>query len=453
MPSELWAKVSAPPSYRAEEGFDGLDVRCYLDNFGSSERQCIPEVAEANGITTISIAAEDLGDDDVTLDIRFEEDAVAHAGALGALSVWQIVAAAVFLALTVLAAWLIWRRWRGRRNPMEAAEGPVITRYRSDIPPLLAGILLRQGHEPDHQKTFAASILFAAVRGAIVLEAKDHRTTVRLEGSVSDLPAESRRFLHRVLHLSDYGDTRTIYSSDYGMSKRWRTLVGDEQERAQTDGLVGHSAVAARADWQLATVLGLVVASYIWVFFAWGHVSEDLMALPLVGFFIGIAALLGLTFAVSAARNAIGLTPEGQQMQQELLGLQQYITLAEQDRLEMLQGAETAQRTPTGEIAGQEVLEVYESLLPYAELFGLTKSWAQQLEVRYREDDHSPVWVPDIDSVNLTLTLNTVRAAAAVRTPPETGGWGSSDSSYSSSSFSGGGSAGGGFGGGSVGGR
>ena len=77
MPSELWAQTSPVPSYRDDdEGFEGLDVRCYIDQFSFSERKCVPKVVTEDGVTTLTIAAVNLGDDDVTLDIRFEQDAV-----------------------------------------------------------------------------------------------------------------------------------------------------------------------------------------------------------------------------------------------------------------------------------------------------------------------------------------------------------------------------------------
>ncbi|KAB1645033.1 DUF2207 family protein [Gulosibacter chungangensis] len=467
MPSELWSKVSPIPRHREpDEGFEGLDVRCYMDGFGDSERQCDLSVTADGDVTTISVAEENLGEDDVTLDIQFEQDAVQHAGVFGGLNLGQVIAAAVFLVSLILAGLLIWLWVRRRRNPETAVDVPVITRYRSEIPPVLAGLLLREGRKPDNKKTFAASILFAAVRDVVTLETdssgKRNETTVRLVGALTNLPAESRKFLRKVLRITSEGDLRTIHSFEYSMGQRWVSFLEDIQKQARADGLIGHSAEIARRNWLFAAVLGLVVASYVWVFFAWAHVSEDLMALPLVGFFLAAAALVSIGFVIHSAITATGLTPEGKILQAELLGLQEYIMLAEQDRLEMLQGAETAERRiagvhgetagrgGAGAVTGREVIEVYEGLLPYAELFGLTKSWAQRLQVRYREENYSPSWIPDLGAMDLSTTLDSVRSTAAISTPPDTS---SSGYSGSSDSYSGGGSAGGGFGGGSVGGR
>ncbi|WP_153006521.1 hypothetical protein [Leucobacter sp. G161] len=122
-----------------------------------------------------------------------------------------------------------------------------------------------------------------------------------------------------------------------------------------------------------------------------------------------------------------------------------FITVAEEDRITMLQSFSGAERS---EADGGAVIHLYERLLPYAMLFNLEKEWAKVLEVRYSaEPAYVPYWYPGIAMhgfANLSTSLSryTDSVTNAV--------------SYTSSSAggsTGGGFAGGGGGGGFSGGR
>lgn len=94
-------------------------------------------------------------------------------------------------------------------------------------------------------------------------------------------------------------------------------------------------------------------------------------------------------------------TPEGQQMRQRLSGLRDYMRLAEQDRMRILQSPQGALRTPAGELtpggralglrpeptAGDAVAQsdldrfvLVERLLPYAILFRQEREWQREFE-------------------------------------------------------------------------
>ena len=63
-------------------------------------------------------------------------------------------------------------------------------------------------------------------------------------------------------------------------------------------------------------------------------------------------------------------------MKKHLLGLREYLAVAEKDRLEFHNSPE---RTP----------EEFDSLLPYAMIFGVEKAWAAQFENLFKEP---PSW-------------------------------------------------------------
>lgn len=133
-------------------------------------------------------------------------------------------------------------------------------------------------------------------------------------------------------------------------------------------------------------------------------------------------------------------TPLGAESYEYLLGVKEFISVAEQQRIEMLQSYSGAEREA-------DVVKLYEHLLPYAMMFGLEKEWLRVLRIRYEQTGTSPAWYPAMHVGALSgfdRSLSAMQSSVA------------SAASYTSSSSggsSGGGFSGGGGGGGSVGGR
>ncbi len=145
-----------------------------------------------------------------------------------------------------------------------------------------------------------------------------------------------------------------------------------------------------------------------------------------------------------AMRVAIGLTADGARLRDHLLGLREYIRLAEADRIRMLQSASGAEVSP------EFVVQVYERLLPYAVLFGYENEWQGELARYYRQS--APEWMSDErGAFSQPMRIGDFHSfvASQPRTVSSSGsGGGGSSSSWSSS----GGSSGGGFSGGGGGG-
>jgi uncharacterized membrane protein YgcG len=165
---------------------------------------------------------------------------------------------------------------------------------------------------------------------------------------------------------------------------------------------------------------------------------------------VGIGAAVGLVLAgvivfiysfIMPAR-----TEEGIAAHDALLGLKDYIKLAEADRLKFLQSPEGAEKLPVADQFDPKTAEakvkLFEKLLPYAMIFGLEKDWAKQFNDIYT---NPPGWyrggnwtafnagyfVESLDGFNTAAMTNFA-----------------SPSSSSGSGFSGGGAGGGGGGGG-----
>ena len=149
------------------------------------------------------------------------------------------------------------------------------------------------------------------------------------------------------------------------------------------------------------------------------------------------------------------LTRKGAELRDHLLGMKLYLTVAEEERLRMLQSPEGALRINVSD--RDAIVRLYERLLPYAVLWGVEDQWVEKLQALY--PNGSPDWL-DGDTFNSSVFSSfTSSSSSSVRplvSSSSSGGgssWSSSGSSSSSSGSSGGGFSGGGGGGGGGGGR
>jgi uncharacterized membrane protein YgcG len=137
------------------------------------------------------------------------------------------------------------------------------------------------------------------------------------------------------------------------------------------------------------------------------------------------------------------LTDKGLQLRRYLRGLKLYISVAEVDRLKMLQSPEGAIKVGEAIDANNsgQLVKLYERVLPYAVLFGQEKEWNAQLGAHYETANTQPDWYSGSLAFN-AVTFGTVMSSFSTTA--------SSYVASSSSSF--GGSGGGGFSGGGGGG-
>jgi uncharacterized membrane protein YgcG len=163
-----------------------------------------------------------------------------------------------------------------------------------------------------------------------------------------------------------------------------------------------------------------------------------------------------VAFGVAGRRPV--LTDAGAEQRDYLLGMRDYLQLAEADRLRMLQSPEGADRVDVGNHV--DLVKLYEKLLPFAVLWGIEDEWSKVLAIHYEAESTSPSWYVSQNAFNSSLFASSLvglsTAVAATATPVVTSSsssWsGSSGGSFSGGS-SGGGFSGGGGGGGGGGGR
>jgi uncharacterized membrane protein len=139
-------------------------------------------------------------------------------------------------------------------------------------------------------------------------------------------------------------------------------------------------------------------------------------------------------------------TEAGVRAHDDLLGLKDYIKLAEADRLKFLQSPQGAEKITDKDAFNPnnpaQKVKLFEKLLPYAMLFGLEKDWAKQFNDIYTTP---PDWYQGgswsaFNAGYLAGSLSDFNSASMQSF--------SSPSSSSGSGFSGGAAGGGGGGGG-----
>lgn len=424
---------------------------CYVGEEGSDDRCEITRTADSDGGTTFSASSADLDPgENVTIAVGFapgtfvpgtvvrtptEQFSVDAAPVLSGVSI-----GAVGLGVAGIGAVLVARR----RTRDAAGRGVIVAEYGppSDVDivegaelvnrtgaALPAAVLdtaiaghLRLIEDPDSSDGFALEFIDRA--GATPLRAGV------LAAVFGDDPAPG----DRVVLGPDRPDVATDLQRLPAVAKATLRRRGWlEKPSPGPSVLAGGIAVAAFA----LSVVALIVAS-IGQPPPWWQIA----AIPVTGM-LGV-----LVFVLIRYRDRV--TDAGAPARDHLRGLRDYLTLAEADRLRVLQSPEGAERRRVDTTDAVLMLHLYERLLPWAIVWGVERDWADVLDTRLRESGGDLDWYRGpggFSTVSFASSLATIRAGSTPAPAPASG-----SGSFSGGSF-GGGFSGGGMGGGGGGGR
>ena len=247
------------------------------------------------------------------------------------------------------------------------------------------------------------------------------------------------------------GATQALGITDDALARKLAVVTAAQQKRLQERGLTRKASFIPGLVTILIDVVLFVVAVVVSVLTAAAGAFSPWMIAALVLTFIGFFVTIGL-----AIRGPL-LTEAGAEQRDYLLGMRDYLKLAEADRFRMLQSPEGADRVDVSD--NTELVKLYEKLLPFAVLWGVEEEWAKELAVRYDAAAQSPNWYVSSNNVFNSLLFaqalggfSSSVGTTSTPTPTWTSGSGSSGGSFSGGSF-GGGFSGGGGGGGGGGGR
>jgi uncharacterized membrane protein YgcG len=446
---------------------------CYQGSEGSTQK-C--EITADDG--TITAKAEKLYEyQGMTLAIGFAPKTFARAPfnliekVLEVVPVTFLLGTLAELLAVVGAAVLHFQLWRRRSGD------PIIAQYE---PPKGVSAMLAANIIGKPKKGMAASIVDLAVRGKlrIIEKPKEGFQAAKFgvqQLNVDDLLPDEEGVMNALFAFRGFEDIGAMISRFTGAlppglkvigggspsaaspdpvdsNIKWLeksdTLLGDSVKSLTTSVEQNAEAVGLRKARHpaIVTVIGVLAIVGAALLFVTAFASGD----NGVGIALGvIGANAGAWIAVLVFGLVSGLRPltaDGSKLYDQLLGLKLYIQLAEADRLQMLQSISGADKVTTSD--GNQIVKIYERLLPYAVLFGLEKEWAAELAKYYGTT--SPDWYSgNVGAFDVAAFSTGIAAFSAVSASTTSS---SSSSSFSSSGGSGGGGSSGGGGGGGGGG-
>lgn len=416
------------------------DAACYRGQAGE-RLPCTLDgpVAGDDDVSFTVDSGERAAGDGVTVAIGFAAGTVTQPDARAADPVADFGPATTGLGAIGLAvgAWSSVAVLKRRRR---VATGIIVAQFDvpADLPPLVAAPLV-----PGAPNPVPAQIVHLAVQGAVRLEEEQldpqgkKRPALRLmDRSMAHDPLDTA-----LMDAVFTGDTtlRRIPRSSTKFAKRMEKLVRKGRSEAERRGwLTKESSRAAVAfGWASVAMAAATLAFVVWS----ATKDRDLLPLSIIALIVAIT-VVAVTSFVAFGKHTV-LTPAGAERYEYLLGVKEFIRVAEADRLRMLQSYQGAERRSDGTI---DVVHLYEKLLPYAMLLGQEKSWTGVLETTYSDSGTGPGWMDVAVGASIGARLSTYSTsinAAATYSP----------SSSSSGGSTGGGFSGGGGGGGFSGGR
>lgn len=347
------------------------------------------------------------------------------------ITAWAIAAAATSVIGFVLIFVLAYRY--GAASNRQKNIGTVVVEY---LPPKDVSVLAAAQIGDGARATLTAQVVDLAVRRYLKIYQtrekslwKQAEYELEIIKPIDSLTAEEKQFIQTIFGKNGTSvgvrlAMKTL-KSDYAVAaKMQKDLKQLDQNIKDKYGLRQKDPLASRwfrriGTWALA--IGLLTLSPLLI----------------------IAAIIGLV----CAAKLYPLTDKGLDLRRYLMGLKQYISVAEQDRLQLLQSPDGAQKVGQGVADNpKKLVKLYERVLPYAILFGQEKQWNQQLGRYYEQNNSSPDWYSGQTAFSAALFTSAMNDFSAA-----TNSYSASTSSSSGGS-SGGGSSGGGGGGGGGGG-
>jgi len=287
-------------------------------------------------------------------------------------------------------------------------------------------------------KAIPAEVLEQAVVGSIRIEEGPPRwfggtklKAVLVDPSLAD--GDGRMLLPGLFPMGVPGEEFEFGRSDTRFSTTAQKVLKAASSELASRGLRRKVPMGARA-WPV--VIAILSAVLVLLF---GIGALLAFVTPWVPVVLIIAAVL-VALLVAGMVSHKPLTAAGAEVRDHLLGLKEFIEWAEADRIRMLQSPQGAERVPVDVADPRVMLRLYETLLPYAVVFGQEKKWADELAVLYGSGN-SPGWYSGSSGFNAAAFSAGISNLSS-----------SASSSSTSGGSSGGGSAGGGGGGGGGGG-
>lgn len=410
-------------------------ARCYEGVEGSTD-QCR---VVRDGVLFSSVATDLAPFENVTLAIGFLPHTFTQYQPTSSeklvSTLWQIWVGAQIISIPVAFVIIILLSIRFLRvmNRAKGRGGVVMVEY---LPPKATSVLVSATVLKNASSDITAQLIDLAVRHYLKIYQTKEKALfnspeyeLEIVKDISDLADEEKRLLNDLFGASNtqIGGRFALKTLKNNTSLAKKLLKSREQLKKTTRGDYG---LFERAEKEA------------------GAFKKAGFFLVVIGIVL-VSPLLLITAAIAFIFASLlwPLTQKGAQLRDYLAGLKEYITVAETERIKMLQSPEGVEKVGvnlSGDTA--QLIKLYERVLPYAVLFGMEREWVKQLGTYYETAGTQPDWY----SGNVAFSAAVFSSAL--------GGFNSQSSMYSSATSSssggssGGGSSGGGGGGGGGGG-
>jgi uncharacterized membrane protein len=409
---------------------DALRISCYVGDKGSTN-SCANAVSVSTTAATTEItfapAANLAPLQGVTIAVGFPKGIVVQPTAsqkfMNALyTSIPTVLALLLLVWTVFASITKWRKYA--KDPKGA--GVIIAQY--DVPeklsPVQVGALL---HKSVRNSDISAEIILLAVKGFIKIEkvekkglftSSDYQFTLLKDVSSAD-NASDDKILEGLFEGSAVGTTVLLSDLKKTMFKTVTQVKKEGLQSLVTKEYFVQNPDKVRVRAVLIGVAGLFVSIII---------GSTVAALTGVVYVLPLLILSVAVCAISTYQQT-ARTKKGVEVKEYILGLAEYLQIAEKDRINFHNAPE---KKP----------ELFEALLPYAMVLGVEKAWAKEFEGVYVAP---PTWYvdPNMRAFNTAMLVNSFSdfSSSTVRSF-----YAPSSSGSGGGGFSGGGGGGGGGG-------
>ena len=400
---------------------------CYFGSYGSSQR-C--DLLQNDGVYKVS--AEDIsGGQNITVAVGFESETFSgykKSLLTKLLELWWI---AQFILMIVAVPLLIiltvhYRSLSDRKKEV----GTIVPEY---LPPKDSSVSVAATLVTT-STSFSAQIIDFAVRHYIKIyekqEAKLWKPAVyemEIVKPVDDLAREEKELIEDIFSLTAVGtkiDTESM-KKDYGLA--YRLIDNPSIIKNLKRGAYGiQEKNPEKSAWFKRFGVVMIVGSV-------ALLSPVLLSLAIVAFIM--------------SSTLWALTDKGLALYRYLQGLKMYISVAEEERLKMLQSPEGANKVQVDLSDPKKLVELYEKLLPYAILFGQEKEWNKRLGDYYQSSGVQPGWYSGANMAAFNAAAFSSAMSNLNTSINSTGAGFSSSGGSSGGGFSGGGGGGGGGGG------
>jgi uncharacterized membrane protein YgcG len=434
------------------------EAYCYYGYAGSTDR--CPVTSEGDGEFTASVSGLYAGQN-MTIVVSFDEGTFAGAPFWAYVPILALIAIALTifgLLFALITRFVFWRDAPGR--------GTIIAQYEG---PEGLGMFVAANIVGAPKKSMAAAIVDLAVQKNLRILEHDQGWS-KVFGvqklSSAGLAPDEQRVMGALFSVNPFSmggvlpGLRNIFSVGGSAPTPLAEPEGEVRWLTKGDTVLGQQVVALtkavereveagglrrKPSWKpmLITLAAFVLAGILLIAqTVFGGGGETNVVITVVGLnVLPWVAILSLA-ALSRRRP---LTTKGAELREHLIGLREFIRVAEADRLQMLQSFSGADRVTTTD--GAAIVKIYEKLLPYAVIFGLEKEWATEI-AKYYDTTEPPDWYSGTNGFAIGAFAAGIGSLSSSVSTSYSGSSGSS----SSGGGGGGGSSGGGGGGGGGGG-